>query len=375
MSLRVCIVGSVNKRCLKKSRVIQSATTHVTEDDISNDFLVTFAGRAMFQFSFASNETDLEVLLQRFPEKICRVRRWRDEGGLTLQQAVLKFGELSFVHLRNSPDHCVHVYADTSNKAEALEKQIRAALPPVVKEPNEPFFYMLRKYGPTMATQKVMNTSAEMDDESMQLCYGEESLRWISEFASQTRQKLGGITILDGPPGVGKSTLISQLMRRLYQTHAFYVLSVAQHESLSHEGMVKFWQEQNGRSPNEVKVVIMEDAEKILLQRRSDNNEAVSALLNIADGLIGQMLRLHVLCTLNQGMEHLDPAMLRPGRLRGYRYVGPLSAENAEKLAAKHKLPFVADKTRDHYTLAEVFHGKVYEQNEPKAIGFSRLAN
>jgi SpoVK/Ycf46/Vps4 family AAA+-type ATPase len=91
--------------------------------------------------------------------------------------------------------------------------------------------------------------------------------------------------------------------------------------------------------------------------------------------LIGQMLRLHVLCTLNQGMEHLDPAMLRPGRLRGYRYVGPLSAENAEKLAAKHKLPFVADKTRDHYTLAEVFHGKVYEQNEPKAIGFSRLAN
>jgi hypothetical protein len=342
--------------------VIRSATTHVTEDDISNDFLITFAGRAMYQFSFASNETDLETLLNRFPEKICRVRRWRDEGGLTLQQAVLKFSEFSLVHLRNSPDHCVHVYADTAARAEALEKRIRAAVPPIAKEPNDPFFYMLRRYGPTMATQKVMNTASAMDDESMRLCYGEDSLIWIAQFASQTREKLGGITILDGPPGVGKSTLISQLMRRLYQTHAFYVLS--------HESMVEFWQEQNGRSPNEIKVVIMEDAEKILLQRRSDNNEAVSALLNIADGLIGQMLRLHVLCTLNQGMEHLDPAMLRPGRLRGYRHIGPLSSEQARKVAAKHKVPFVVDKSRDRYTLAEVFHGKVYEQREAKAIGF-----
>jgi hypothetical protein len=62
---------------------------------------------------------------------------------------------------------------------------------------------------------------------------------------------------------------------------------VAQNESLSHPGMVEFWQRQSGRHPNDVKVIIMEDAEKILLQRRSENNEAVSALLNIADGLIG----------------------------------------------------------------------------------------
>jgi len=53
-------------------------------------------------------------------------------------------------------------------------------------------------------------------------------------------------------------------------------------------------------------------------------------------------------------MDQLDPAILRPGRLRCYRYVGFLSRESAEKLAAKHKLPFVADQTRDQYTLAEV---------------------
>jgi SpoVK/Ycf46/Vps4 family AAA+-type ATPase len=209
-----------------------------------------------------------------------------------------------------------------------------------------------------------------MDDEGMHLCYGSDSIQWVNDFSRQTQTKSGGITILDGPAGTGKSTLIAQLMRRLYQTHVFYVLSVAQHEALSCPGMVEFWQQQNGRRPNEVKVIIMEDAEKILLQRRSDNNEAVSALLNIADGLIGQMLRVHVICTLNQGMEYLDPAILRPGRLRSYRYVGLLSRDEAQKLAAKHKLPFAADEDRDQFTLAEVFHGQVYKQQTRKIMGF-----
>ena len=106
----------------------------------------------------------------------------------------------------------------------------------------------------------------------------------------------------------------------------------------------------------------MEDAEKILLQRRSDNNEAVSALLNIADGLMGQMLRVHVLCTLNQGMEYLDPAILGPGRLRSYRYVGLLSREEAQKLALKYNSDFVPDGDRDQYCLAEIFHGQAYKK-------------
>ena len=355
---------------MKTRKITRAVSADFMECDIANDIILAFACGPMFQFGFDTDEVAMEILLERFHEKILRIQRWRNEVGLKLYQAVLRFGDSLFVHIRNEGAQCVHVYAPTAKKAEALERQLRDVLPPPVKKPDEPFFYMLRKDGDNFSTEKVMNTSAAMDDESMQLCYGSNSLAWVNDFTKQTKAKSGGITILDGPPGCGKSTLIAQLMRRLYKTHVFYVLSVAQHDSLSHPGMVEFWQRQSGRRPKEVKVIIMEDAEKILLQRRSDNNEAVSALLNIADGLIGQMLRVHVLCTLNQGMEYLDPAMLRPGRLRSYRYVGLLSRDEAEKLAAKYHSTFVADANRDQYTLAEVFHGQVYKQQAQKTMGF-----
>ncbi len=355
---------------MKKNQVIRSVSSEYQEHDIANDFMLAFACRPIFQFSFDTDEGAMEILLKQFQSKIVRLRRWRNEAGVELDQAVLKFGESLFAHIRKGTGQCVHVYASTAEKAEALEKKLRDAIPRPVKKPNEPFFYMLRKDGNDFSTEKVMNTSPSMDDESMQLCYGCDSPAWVKDFEKQTMDKSGGITILDGPPGTGKSTLIAQLMRRLYKSHVFYVLSVAQHESLSHAGMVEFWQQQSGRLPNEVKVIIMEDAEKILLQRRSENNEAVSALLNIADGLIGQMLRVHVLCTLNQGMEYLDPAILRPGRLRSYRYVGLLSRHEAETLAAKYNSPFVADGKQEQYTLAEVFHGQVYKKQEQKMMGF-----
>jgi hypothetical protein len=267
---------------MKTNQITRSVSADYRECDIANDFMLAFACKPMFQFSFETDEAAMEILLDKFRDKIVRLRRWRNEAGLQLDQAVLKFGDSLFAHIRNGGGQCVHVYALTSEKAEALERQLHDALPPPVKKPDEPFFYMLRQDGDVFSTERVSNTSASMDDESMDICYGADSIAWVSDFARQTEKQSGGITILDGPPGTGKSTLIAQLMRRLYKTHVFYVLSVAQHESLSHPGMVEFWQRQNGRRPNEVKVIIMEDAEKILLQRRSDNNEAVSALLNIS---------------------------------------------------------------------------------------------
>ncbi len=358
---------------MKTLPLTMAVNSNDMENEIFADLALAFADRPLFRFGFAIDDTAMDILLARYPENICRAYRWRNHEGVKWREAVLRFGDSSFVHIQNRYSKHIRIFCDTVEKAEALEKEIREALPPPVKTPDTPWFYMLRRDGESFSIEKIVNKSAALDEEGLEICYGSDSPAWVTDFAKNTQAKSGGITILDGPPGTGKSTLIAELMRRLYQTHVFYVLPVAQQDALSAPNMVEFWQEQNGAHPDEVKVIIMEDAEKILFQRRSDNNESVSALLNIADGLMGQMLRVHVLCTLNQGMEHLDPAILRPGRLRSYRYVGLLSRESATRLAAKHELPFVADPARDQYSLAEVFHGKVYQAKAPRAMGFHIL--
>ncbi len=84
------------------------------------------------------------------------------------------------------------------------------------------------------------------------------------------------------------------------------MLPVARDGALSSPELVPFWQRQNVRHADRVKVIVMEDAERLLWHRGADNREAVSSLLNIADGLMGRMLRLHVICSVNARMRRIS---------------------------------------------------------------------
>src|SRR5262249_7025054 len=149
----------------------------------------------------------------------------------------------------------------------------------------------------------VANLPEVVTDDFLRLCYGEDILEWISLFEERTLARPGGLSIFDGPPGTGKTSLITQMIQRLEQTHVFYSLPVSQDGALSSPELVPFWQTQNAQHSERVKVIVIEDAERLLLRRDSENSEAVSSLLNIADGLLGRMLRLHVICSINARME------------------------------------------------------------------------
>jgi ATP-dependent 26S proteasome regulatory subunit len=131
---------------------------------------------------------------------------------------------------------------------------------------------------------------------------------------------------------------------------------------------MEFWANQRRAYPEQKLVVILEDSDAALMTRASDNREQVSAILNLSDGMLGDFLRLQIICTINCTAADIDPALLRPGRLLQHRIFARLSPGEAGRLAQAlgRTLPVARD-----YSLAEVFAGdEAHEARHPQ-IGFA----
>lgn len=78
------------------------------------------------------------------------------------------------------------------------------------------------------------------------------------------------------------------------------------------------------------RVLLLEDTGEILAaDAKEKTGQALSRLLNVVDGLIGQGLRILVLVTTNEELKKLHPAVSRPGRCAARIEFGQLAAEEA----------------------------------------------
>jgi hypothetical protein len=81
-----------------------------------------------------------------------------------------------------------------------------------------------------------------------------------------------------------------------------------------------------------LKLFIIEDGLNFLLKEsRIYESGAMSRLLNLTDGILGQGLRLLFLVTSNEKEQDIDPAFLRPGRCLIRMNFGPLTFDQSKK--------------------------------------------
>ena len=206
--------------------------------------------------------------------------------------------------------------------------------------------------------------------ETAHLYYGDGVLPWIDGWTSSLASRRYGLTVLTGQPGTGKTTLIRSLARWMAKTHMFYFMPASRFMAVDTGQVVSFWAEEN-QSSSLRKVLILEDAESVLMRRSGANREHVASLLNLTDGMMGDALGLQVVCTLNCELSDLDPALLRPGRLLASRDFGPLSIAEAERLRSHLKAegpPIEAPKT-----LAELMNpgpAPVEARPRKRTVGF-----
>lgn len=214
-----------------------------------------------------------------------------------------------------------------------------------------------------------------MNEKELMLHYG----KGISQLQEQLRHSLKsdqcGLHLFQGAPGMGKTTFVSHLCSELAGQHKLVYVPNSSFEKLISPDHIDFWADACDDLKEGAKIIlVVEDAESILLKRNqndSANASAVSSLLNLCDGLLGQMLGLHVLATANADFEGFDEAILRAGRLKT-RHIFQLLNKEAALALAQHLDSELVDTSQEHYTIAEIYNKPLDDEGSPhkRTIGF-----
>ena len=260
------------------------------------------------------------------------------------------------------------VFAPTPQAAAKVADDFRRYLKPLAKA--KPGFHLVSfgANGPYAEVVEVDTCPAGGADE-LALHYGADFLEWEQQWLARLAKRHSGVTILFGPPGVGKTSYLKMLMARFIKRFVFYYLPLSSFGLLSDPQFVGFWLDQNRRHEGKAKLAIVEDAENLLLPRDERSRAQVSNLLNIGDGFLGEHLKLHVVATTNVPTRRLDEAVMRPGRLMGTREFHRLNREEALRLAQAKGLT-LADGS-DTWSLAEIYCGKPEVLVPEPNVGFS----
>lgn len=172
-----------------------------------------------------------------------------------------------------------------------------------------------------------------------------------------------GIVLLHGLPGTGKTTYLRHLIGQMKKRVLFLSPNIA--GDLTHPSFIDLLID------NPDSVIIIEDAENIIMDRRINNSSAVSNLLNISDGLLADFLNVQLICTFNSPLTMVDEALLRKGRLIAKYEFGKLSVAKSQRLS--DHLGFQT-MVRQPMTVAEITNQteRTFETGQKALIGFKQ---
>ena len=206
---------------------------------------------------------------------------------------------------------------------------------------------------------EIKRTKLDMD------LFYEDDFKPIDELIQKRlgKKKDNGIVLLHGLPGTGKTSYIRYLVGKIKKRVLFLSPSVAG------DLMDPEFIELLINNPNTV--LVIEDAESIIKDRRYSNNSAVSNLLNISDGLLADFLNVQLICTFNNSLASVDSALMRKGRLIARYEFGKLGVQKAQRLSYHFGFNEPINKPM---TIAELAHQNEMEQPPEKVevIGFRR---
>lgn len=180
--------------------------------------------------------------------------------------------------------------------------------------------------------------------------YNDDFLPIYNKVVEFLEDRSSGLVLFWGNPGTGKTSIIRHLISAVPKEYIVVPLSIA--SRLGDADLTTFITDHTDS------VFILEDCEK-LLEDRGENpfNDSISTILNMADGLLSDIVNIKFICTFNAPLTRIDPALLRKGRcIAEYKFT-ELKAEKVAVLNEKYNL--------GHTEIKDMSLAEVYNANSP----------